>query len=216
MKKTVKKQDLQFAIIATDSVIFSIDKDDLKVALIPVHIPPFFENMKGLPGGLIAPDETADSSVFRHIQNKTGLTVSYIEQLYTFSGIDRDPRGRVLSVAYMAFISEESLKAHSSLDTVVWASAGKLPKLAYDHNEIVKKAVENLRSQIWHTKIAQYLLAAKFTLGEIQNVFEIVLKTKFDKRNFRKKLASLEVIKKVSGKKMEGAHRPAELYSFRK
>jgi 8-oxo-dGTP diphosphatase len=216
MPKTLKNKDLKFAIIATDVAIFTIQGDSLKVLLIPVNIPPFFNNMKGLPCGLVTPSETAEDSVFRHIKNKTGLEVSFIEQLQAFSAIDRDPRGRVVSIAYTALISEDDTKKSSLKDNATWVNVSSLPKLAYDHNEIIKTAIENIRSKLWYTKIFQYLLPTKFTLSEMQSAFEIVLKKKFDKRNFRKKIVSLDVIKKIPGKKMEGAHRPAELYSFKK
>ena len=217
MPKNLKNKDLKFAIIATDVAIFTIQEGSMKVLLIPVNIPPFFNGMMGLPGGLVAPSETAEESVFRHIKNKTGLLkVSFIEQLHAFSAIDRDPRGRVVSIAYTALISEDDAKKSVLKDGAMWVNVSSVSKLASDHNEIIKKALENLRSKLWYTKIFQYLLPAKFTLSEMQSAFEIVLKKKFDKRNFRKKIASLDVIKKIPGKKTEGAHRPAELFSFKK
>lgn len=207
--------ELKYSIIATDGAIFTILDGALNILLIPVHIVPFFERMQGLPGGLIAPDETAEDSVFRHIRNKTGLNVSWVEQLHTFSAIKRDPRGRVVSVAYTALIPEAEAKRSVLREGVAWVKVNRLPKLAYDHNEIAKKALENLREKLWYTKLAQYLLPPKFTLSEMQAVFDVVLHTSSDKRNFRKKVLNLDMIKKVRGKKREGAHRPAELYAFK-
>ncbi len=211
----MRKPELKFAIIATDSVIFTILNEKLKILLVPVNIPPYFHDMQGLPGGLIAPDETAEDSVFRHIRNKTGLDIGYIEQLSTFSAINRDPRGRVVSVAYTACLSEEQATKSILKDGAVWVDVRSLPKLAYDHNEIVNKALENLRAKIWHTKFVQSLLPSKFTLHEIQSVFDVILGVGSDKRNFRTKVFNLDILKKVPGKKMKGAHRPAELYSFK-
>lgn len=208
--------ELKFAILATDSVVFTILDKKLKLLLIPVHIPPYFEHKQGLPGGLIAPDETAEDSVRRHIRNKTGIQISYLEQLATFSAINRDPRGRVVSVAYTAFLSEEEAMNTVLTEGAVWVDVTRVPKLAYDHNEIVAKALEDLRATLWYTKSAQYLLPRTFTLTEMQSVFDIVLRTSSDKRNFRKKVASLDLLKKTKGKKMEGAYRPAELYEFKK
>lgn len=207
--------DLKFAIIATDVAIFSLLEGELKVLLIPVHIPPFFLHSQGVPGGLIAPTETAEESVFRHIQQKTGLSVSYIEQCFTFSRIDRDPRGRVVSVAYVAVVSEELVHKTELKEGVTWVSVTRLPRLAYDHTVIVKKALETIRLKLWYSNLTEFLLPKKFTLRELQNTFDAILGVPSDKRNFRKKIASMDILKKVPGKKREGAHRPAELYAFK-
>lgn len=181
-----------------------------------MNIPPFFKDRRGLPGGLIRPDETAEDSAFRHIQHKTGLPISSIEQLGAFSGIDRDPRGRVVSIAYIAFLSEEQAMQTSLQEGAVWTPLSRIPKLAYDHDEILKKALATLRGELWHSTLTPALLPKKFTLSEMQHVFDIVLETTSDKRNFRKKVTSLDLVKKVPGKKLEGAHRPADMYAFKR
>lgn len=183
--------------------------------LIPVHIPPFFHDRRGLPGGLIKPDETAEDSAFRHIKHKTGLPISSIEQLGAFSEIDRDPRGRVVSIAYIALLSEEEATHTPLREGAVWMPVSRAVKLAYDHDKILKQALATLRAELWHSKLTPFLLPKKFTLSEMQHAFDLVLGTTSDKRNFRKKVASLDLVKKVPGKKLEGAHRPADLYAFK-
>ncbi|MBP9864064.1 NUDIX hydrolase [Patescibacteria group bacterium] len=207
--------DLKFAVLATDITIFTIQNGELRILLIPVHIPPFFQHMQGLPGGLIKPDETADDSALRHINGKTGLHITSIKQLSTFSAIKRDPRGRVVSVAYLAFVPEEQAKKVTLVEGATWVNALRLPRLAYDHNEIAKKALEVLRDELWYSNLKQSILPTKFTLSEMQSAFDVILHSTSDKRNFRKKVASLDIVKKVAGKKMDGAHRPAELYTFK-
>lgn len=215
MKQPTPKE-LHFAVLATDVVIFAIDGNALKVLLIDVNVPPIYKNMLGVPGGLIRPDETADDSVYRHIKVKAGLTPSYAEQLYTFSSINRDPRGRVVSVAYIALVSPEELAKRMSEEEikVYWKDVKHLPKLAYDHNEIVKKAVERLKSKFEYTTIVQGFLDKEFTLSELQDVYEIVLDRTLDKRNFRKKILAVNIVKPIKKMRIGEANRPAGLYTF--
>jgi 8-oxo-dGTP diphosphatase len=205
------KKDLQFAILATDVVIFAIHENTLKVMLIDVNIPPYFNDIYGVPGGLILPEETAEDSAYRIMKTKTGMENIDIEQLYTFSSIDRDPRGRVVSVAYFGLTP--SITADPSRK-VYWKDVNKLPKLAYDHKEIIKKATERLKAKMEYTTIVKGFLPKEFTLSELQKAYEIVLDKKFDKRNFRKKMLSLEFLKNVGEKKSGEPNRPADLYRF--
>ncbi len=217
MKNDNKKpntRDLKFAVLATDIAIFAIHEGILKVLLIDVNVPPFFKNTFGLPGGLIAPNETAEDSVYRHMKSKAGISVSYIEQLYTFSSIDRDPRGRVVSVAYIGLLPESAVIESLKNEKVSWKNVKSLPHLAYDHNEVVKVATERLKAKLGYTTIAQGFLPEKFSLSELQNVYEVVLEKQFDKRNFRKKILSLGFLKKLGVQKGGVANRPADLYKF--
>jgi 8-oxo-dGTP diphosphatase len=205
-----KKKDLKFAILATDVVIFAIHENALKVLLIDINIPPFYNNIYGVPGGLILPEETAEDSVYRHIINKAGIKNIDIEQLYTFSSIDRDPRGRVVSVAYFGLVPSIT----TSQPNVYWKNINKLPELAYDHKEIIKKAVERLKAKMEYTTIVKGFLPKEFTLSELQKAHEIVLNKKFDKRNFRKKMLSFGFLKSIGEQKKGEPNRPADLYKF--
>jgi 8-oxo-dGTP diphosphatase len=204
--------DLRFAVIATDVVIFAIHKGALKVLLIDIDIPPYYEGMMGIPGGVMNKEETAEESVIRHIKYKANIELSYMEQLYTFSALDRDPRNRVVSVSYFGFVKPDGL--HEEVDGIHWLDVGRLPKLAFDHNEIVKKALERVRAKFEYTTIVQGLLPDKFTLSELQSVYETVLGRGQDKRNFRKKILGLGCLEATGDKRTVGRSRPAELYKF--
>jgi 8-oxo-dGTP diphosphatase len=205
------KKDLKFAILATDVVIFAIHENALKVLLIDVDIPPYFNAIHGVPGGLILPEETAEDSARRIMDAKAGIVNIDIEQLYTFSSINRDPRGRVVSVAYFGLTPSTATDPSRK---IYWKDVNKLPELAYDHKEIVRKAVERLKAKMEYTTIVKGFLPKEFTLSELQKAYEIVLDKKFDKRNFRKKMLSLDFLKNIGEKKSGEANRPADLYKF--
>ncbi len=204
---------LKFAIIATDTVLFSVERGDLKVLLMKVDRPPFYTQHWGVPGGLIHPKETADEAAERHIWKKAGAKFTHIEQLYTFSALDRDPRGRVVSVAYLALTPTTNITKREG-SKVHWFSVENLPKLAYDHKDIIRTATERLRSKLAYTNIAFGLLPEEFTLGELQRLYEVILDRRVDKRNFRKKLFQLKLVIGTKKKKRMGRSRPAELYRF--
>ena len=204
---------LKFAIIATDTVLFCGSQRDLKVLLMKADRPPFYKEHWGVPGGLIHPKETADEAAKRHLWEKAGAKFAHIEQLYTFSALDRDPRGRVVSVAYLALTPTTDIAKREG-SVVCWFSVANLPKLAYDHKDIIRTAIERLRSKLAYTNIAFGLLPEEFTLGELQRLYEIVLCRRIDKRNFRKKLFHLKLVVGTKKKKRAGRSRPAELYRF--
>jgi len=213
MAKVSKKY--KFAVIATDVAIFTIKDNELNVLLIKMKKEPY-SDCWALPGGLIDPKKSIDESAREHLLVKTGLRNIYLEQLYTFGQVDRDPFGRVVSVAYFALIPDKGaeLKTSKEYDEVKWFSANKLPKLAYDHKEMIALAVERLASKLEYTNIVYGLLPLEFSLGELQGVYEIILGEKLDKRNFRKKIFSLRLVKKTGRYEIGKANRPAELYKF--
>ncbi|MBI2054856.1 MAG: NUDIX hydrolase [Candidatus Sungbacteria bacterium] len=211
MAKTPR--NLRFAVLAADTTLFVVRDGQLKVLLMKINRPPYFaNNYWGVPGGLVDPKETADEAALRHLREKAGAKFSYMEQLYTFSALDRDPRGRVVSVAYLALTPVADLRQEGS--EVRWFSVDNLPKLAYDHREIIRTALERLRSKLTYTNIAFGLLPEEFTLGELQRLYEIILDRRIDKRNFRKKLFQLKLVVGTKKKKRAGRSRPAELYRF--
>ncbi len=205
----------QHAIVAIDTVIFRIYKGSLQTLLLELTREPYIGNW-AVPGGLITPDENIEESVVRHIENKTGLKEVYSEQLATFGDIGRDPRGRVVSVAYLSLVAEapDDLKTISDYSDIKWFDTNKLPSLAYDHKKIISMALELLRAKLSYTNIAQHLLKKEFTLSELQQTYEIILGRSFDKRNFRKKILSLDIVKETK-RKVTGAFRPATLYVFK-
>lgn len=214
MKHTPFKK-YEHAMVAVDVAIFTIAEGELKVLLIGMKKAPF-ERYFALPGGLVRGDESLDAAAARHLSEKTRMKDVYLEQFAAFGDPDRDPFGRVVSVAYFALIPNgaaqfETTKEYSGIG---WCPMRKLPKLAYDHKEMLSSALLRLREKIGHTSIAKDLLPKEFTLTELQEVHEIVLGEKIDKRNFRKKILALGTLKKTGKSRSGGASRPAELYRF--
>lgn len=204
-----------YAVIATDVGIFTIKDHQLHVLLINMKKAPF-AGMWAIPGGLVKGEESVDTAARRHLFEKTGVQNVYLEQLATFGEVDRDPFGRVVSVAYMALIASHGLhlSTTSEYGSVQWFNALRSPKLAYDHAEILKTAITRLRARLQYTNIAYTLLPKKFTLTQLQEVYEIILGTTLDRRNFRKKILSLGIIRKTEKRQEGRKNRPAGLYTF--
>lgn len=200
--------------VAVDAVVFTCQRSMLQVLLIRRKKEPFKEKY-ALPGGFIEPGETAEEAVLRELQEETGVKNIFLKQLKAYTEPQRDPRGRVLSIAYIALISpDQDLVAASDALAAEWVSITKLPTLAFDHRIILADALRELRIEIQTTNIAAQILSKKFTLTEMQQLYEIILNTALDKRNFRKRIFQLDILKECAETKMEGAHRPAQLYSF--
>lgn len=218
--KPDNEKHLHFAVLATDVVIMTLRDDEVLVRLMDVDRPPHFKHVPGFPGGLIQPNETAEDAARRIIREKAGLSPSraHLEQLYTFSKIDRDPRGRVVAVAYSAYIPWEKLSTNErkNEEGMWWEPMRKAKKLAYDHDEILKKASDRLHARIQYTSLISQLMPDEFTLTELEQAYEAVLGKNLDKRNFRKKLDKLNLLedtgKMTSGEKW----RPAKIYRFKK
>lgn len=202
--------------IAVDNCIFTILENKLNLLLIKMKKKPY-TGQWALPGGLIFNMETLDDAALRILSEQTGIKNVYLEQLYTFSKINRDPLGRVISSVYYSLIPSplnDPILAEK-YDDVKWFKIKDIPNpLAYDHNEISSYALKRLQDKLEYTNIVWSLLPEKFTLSELQSVYEAVLDKKIDKRNFRKKILSLNLINETGDKKMKGAHRPAMLYNF--
>src|SRR5258708_1788991 len=199
--------------VAVDIVIFTIQDSQLKVLLIRRGIPPFKDSL-AIPGGFVLEDESLDDAALRELKEETGVADVYLEQLYTFGDLRRDPRGRVIAVAYYALIpSGCALKPGSDASSAEWRDAADLPKLAFDHRKIIDYAIERLRNKLEYTTAGFKLLPGEFTLPELQAVYEAILGKKLDKRNFRKKLELLGVLKALSTWRHTG-RKPARLYSF--
>lgn len=209
------KQKYKFPMVASDVLIFTIKNERLHLLLIKMKKKPF-ENCWAIPGGLVNGDETLGDAARRHLKDKTGVQKVYLEQLYTFSDVDRDPFGRVISAAYYALIPEDKhvIQTTEEYDGIDWFDIDDLPKLAYDNDKMVKMALGRIRGKLTYTNIVYALLPKKFTLSHLQHVYEVILKKELDKRNFRKKILSLGLIKETGEKTKGQANRPAKLYTF--
>ncbi len=202
-----------FAVLATDIAVLTVDGSDLKVLLTTAKS----NNFKGqptLPGGLVGLTEKTDHAAERILKSVLTSIKFYKEQLYAFDDPGRDPAGRVVSVAYLMLVPW-NIASKIITTEASWHSVKSLPKLAYDHNEIVKHAVKRLTSKLKYTNVVFSLMPDEFRLSDLQKVYETVFGTILDKRNFVKKIKSLKLLVKT-GRKVEGAaHRPASLYKFK-
>ncbi len=207
----------KYAVVAVDLLIFTIQEDDLKILLVKMKKSPFY-HFWAAPGGLIKPKESLEKAAFRELYEKTGIKNIYLEQLYTFGDPKRDPTGRVISVAYFALINATKIKLKTTkkyLD-IKWFSAKNLPILAYDHKEMINYALLRLHWKLEYTNIAYSLLPKYFTFSQLQRVYEIILNKKLDKRNFRRRMLFLKIVKPTQIKKIGEPHRPARLFTFTK
>ena len=201
--------------LTVDAVIFQIQSNVLEVLLINRQNEPF-KGSWALPGGYNAEGETTTSALHRIVLQKTSVDVekdlSYIEQLYTFDTIDRDPRGHAVSVTYMGCGRDVVVRETSP--HIAFVPVSNLPKLAYDHANIVKYAHERLIAKLTYTNAVSAFLPHKFTLSQLQTAYEVIFGRDSPSRNLRKKFLSLELIHETTEMWREGAHRPARLYKF--
>ena len=199
--------------VTTDVVIFTIRDKQLKLLLIRRSGDPYCGKW-ALPGGFVTMNESLDEGAKRELEEETGVSGVYLEQLYTFGQPNRDPRERVITVAYYALIPSDKvrLQAASDAEAVGWFGMDELPELAFDHDEIVKMAHERLVAKLDYSTIAFQFMPEEFTLGELQDVYSIILQEEIDKRNFRKWVLAMERIEETGQERRDGPHRPAKLY----
>lgn len=200
--------------MTVDIVIFTLREGSLQVLLVKRGVPPF-EGQYAIPGGFIREDESLEEAALRELHEETGVRNVFLEQLYTFGDPKRDPRGRVITVAYFALIASDKLSLVAGADAAEaqWFPASSVPPLAFDHKSILDYALERLRNKLEYTTVGFQLLAEKFTLGELQAVYEAILGRPLDKRNFRRKLALLGVLKPLQEWQRTG-RKPARLFRF--
>ncbi|AFY74302.1 ADP-ribose pyrophosphatase [Synechococcus sp. PCC 7502] len=201
--------------LTVDCVVFGLDDQDLKVMLIQRGVPPF-EGQWALPGGFVALDECLEAAALRELQEETGITQVFLEQLYTFGAVGRDPRDRVITVAYYALInlSEHQIQATTDAKAAAWFSVANPPPLAFDHEQILSVALNRLKGKVRYEPIGFELLPTKFTLTQLQKLYETILGQNLDKRNFRKKILSMDLLIPLDEMEKDVKHRAARLYQF--
>ena len=203
--------------VTVDVVIFSLVADDLQVLLIKRKAKPYAD-VWAIPGGFVQMDESLEEAAVRELEEETAVSNVYIEQLYTFGDPDRDPRTRVITVAYFALVPYDAIQHRPGDDAAetAWFSVFDLPDLAFDHAKILDYAFQRLRYKLEYTSVGFELLPDVFTLSELQKAYEIILGEQLDKRNFRRKILSADILEYTGKKKKDGEGRPAQLYQYRK
>jgi 8-oxo-dGTP diphosphatase len=198
-----------------DNVIFGFDEGDLKVLLIKRAEEPFLDQW-ALPGYFVYPNEELDSAANRVLEELTGLQEVYLEQVKTFGAVNRHPFGRVITVAYFSLvkINDYRLQPASIASRAQWHPVSEVESLAFDHKEILDRCLQRLKSSVRWRPIGFELLPPEFTLTELQHLYEAILETELDKRNFRKKILSMDLLIDLDQTQEGVAHRPAKLYQF--
>jgi 8-oxo-dGTP diphosphatase len=200
--------------VTVDIAIFTVRESSLQVLLVKRGVPPF-EGQHAIPGGFLRQDESLEQAALRELYEETGVRNVFLEQLYTFGDPKRDPRGRIVTVAYYALIASDRLSLVAGADAAEaqWFPMNAIPPLAFDHKQILDYAIERLRNKLEYTTVGFQLLSEKFTLGDLQAVYEAILGKQLDKRNFRRKIALLGILKPLREWQHTG-RKPAQLFRF--
>lgn len=211
----LERLDRRLPIVAVDVAVFTVLAGGLKVLLVKVK-KSVYAGMWALPGGIIRPDESLDEAAYRELAEKAGVRSVYLEQLYTFGEVGRDRTRRAISTVYFALVNAAGLNLTTTTkyEGIEWFDVSHLPRLAYDHARVIRYGVQRLRWKLEYTNVAWSLLPPAFTLTELQNVYEAILGRRLDRRNFRKKILSLNLLTPTGKRRLIGAHRPAVLYRF--
>lgn len=201
--------------LTVDCVVFGLDDEELKVMLIKRALAPFAGKW-ALPGGFVRIDEALEEAARRELEEETGLENVFLEQLYTFGAVDRDPRERVVSVAYYALVNRRDHSVHAATDAAdaAWFGVHDVPSLAFDHADILRVALERLRGKLRCQPIGFELLPKKFSLSQLQRLYELVLERELDKRKFRKRVLAMDLLVELDEAEQGVAHRAARLYRF--
>jgi 8-oxo-dGTP diphosphatase len=206
--------------LAVDAVVFGYSKrDGVSVLLIQRKYPPF-KNAWAIPGGFVLNGESLETAVRRELEEETGIKVNYLEQLYTFGDPGRDPRQHIVSVAYFALVKSakyEKLKASTDAENAQWFSIKDLPKLAFDHDAILEKAIARVRTKIRYEPIGFELLDSTFSFANLEHLYISFLGREIDRRNFARKMQLLDILEETGEMtKGEGKGRPSKIYQFNK
>ena len=200
------------AAVTTDSVIFGFDGQELLVLLIKRGGEPY-KGCWAFPGGFLNMDETVEECAFRELKEETGLEPDQMAQFGVFSAVDRDPRGRVLTVSFYALIKKEQVSGGDDAADARWFPINALPPLAFDHSDMLREALAALKRDIYHKPIGFMLLDEHFTMPQLQRLYEAILGEQFDRRNFQKKMLASGVVEEQGVERAMG-HRPGKLFSF--
>lgn len=208
----MSKQSIKLSV---DAVVFGYEEGNISVLLIKRKYEPF-KGKWAIPGGFVLNDESLEEAVERELQEETGIKINYLEQLYTFGKPSRDPRGRVVSVAYFGLVRPNAFKIFASTDAeqVQWFDINELPNLSFDHKEILKTAIERLQGKITYEPLGFELLDKKFPFSDLEKLYSTLLGRDIDRRNFRKKIINLNVLDELDEKVSKGSGRPANLFQF--
>jgi 8-oxo-dGTP diphosphatase len=204
--------------LAVDAIVFGYSKQDgVSVLLIQRKYEPF-KNSWAIPGGFVLEEESLEQAVRRELVEETGISVHYLEQLYTFGDPDRDPRQRIISVAYMGLVKTsqyQDLKASTDAANAAWFSIRKLPSLAFDHKKLLEVAADRLRSKIRYQPIGFELLDKKFPFSDLEKLYIALLDRDINRRNFSKKVLSFGILEDTGElARTEGKGRPSKMYRF--
>lgn len=201
--------------LSVDAVVFGYEQGNISVLLIKRKYDPF-KGKWAIPGGFVLNDEPLEEAVERELFEETGIKINYLEQLYTFGKPDRDPRGRVVSIAYFGLVRPNAFKIYASTDAeqVQWFNINELPELSFDHNDILETAIKRLQGKITYEPIGFELLDEKFPFSDLEKLYTTLLGREIDRRNFRKKIVGLNVLDELDEKVSKGSGRPANLFRF--
>ncbi len=200
-------------VLTTNIVVFTLRDEHLKLLLVRRRNAPY-QGYWSLPGGVVGEHEDIEANALAKLEEGTGVSGVYLEQLYTFGAPERDPRERVISVAYYALVASKRLRLRTDehSEGVGWFALSELAELAFDHSEMVKVAHQRLAAKLDYSSIAFQFMPERFTLSDLQNVYQMILDRDLDKRNFRKRMLAMEQIRQTPEVRRNGSHRPARLY----
>lgn len=201
--------------LSVDAIVFGYEAGSISILLIKRKYEPF-KGKWAIPGGFVLNDESLEEAVERELKEETGIKINYLEQLYTFGKPNRDPRGRVVSIAYFGLIRPNAFKIFASTDAeqAKWFNINDLPELSFDHKEILDAAIKRLKGKITYEPIGFELLDKQFPFSDLEKLYSTLLGRQVDRRNFRKKIISLNVLDELEEKVSKGSGRPANLFQF--
>lgn len=199
--------------VTTDCVIFGFDGSKLNVLLVERGVEPC-KGKWAFPGGFVNMNESCEEGALRELEEETGLTGAYVEQFHTFSAPDRDPRERVITVAYYALVRIQDVKGNDDAAKAAWFALDQVPHLAFDHDSILDMALTRLREQIHFKPVGFELMPEKFTMRQLQNLYEAILDVRFDRGNFAKKMLHFDILRQLDETVWPTPKREAHLYSF--
>jgi 8-oxo-dGTP diphosphatase len=208
----MSKQEIKLSV---DAVVFGYESGIISVLLIKRKYEPFIGKW-AIPGGFVKNEESLEEAVERELQEETGIKINYLEQLYTFGKPFRDPRGRVVTIAYFGLVRPNAFKIFASTDAeqVQWFNIDQLPELSFDHKDILNTAIKRLQGKITYEPIGFELLDKKFPFSDLEKLYTTLLGRAIDRRNFRKKIVGLNVLDELNEKASKGSGRPANLFQF--